>query len=300
MLKIQQKMFFLIFLLTLCVSLFACQQEQAEKEKYEINEQERQIKLDGQHNFRDLGGYWTKDGRRVKRGLIFRAGQLSNLSDADLARLEKLKIRTVVDLRGISEVETRGKDRLPNGVRRVSFPIDLNSLPKEEKAEVSPEGSSAGPTDFMLQATPSIMINYTDVYAALIREVAKPENLPLVFHCTAGKDRAGIGTAIVLTLLGVPWETVREDYVLSNFYRKEENERGLKNIRDNIAKKQGIPPEQVDMTIYEAMFLVKPEYLDAAHDEVVRRYGSMESYLRKGLGISDEMISKLRSELLEQ
>jgi protein-tyrosine phosphatase len=151
----------------------------------------------------------------------------------------------------------------------------------------------------MLQATRSIMINKTDVYSALIRELADPENRPLVFHCTAGKDRAGIGAAIVLTLLGVPWETVRNDYLLSNFYRKEENERELKNIRDNIAKQKGIFPEQVDMATYEGMFLVKPEYLEAARDEVVRRYGSMDAYLRKGLGISDEMIDKLRNELLE-
>ncbi len=299
MLNIQRKIFFLIFSITLSASLLACQPEQAAKEKLEIKEQDRQIKLDGQPNFRDIGGYRTNDGHRVKWGLIFRAGQLCNLTDADLARLEKLKIRTVVDLRGTSEVETRGKDRLPNGVRRVSLPIDIYSLPKQDKAETSPKSSPGGPKDFMLQATRSIMINCTDVYAALIRELAEPENRPLVFHCTAGKDRAGIGAAIVLTLLGVPWETVREDYLLSNFYRREENERGLKNIRDNIAKRQGIPPEQVDMTTYEAMFLVKPEYLDAAHDEVVRRYGSMESYLQKGLGISDEMINKLRSELLE-
>jgi protein-tyrosine phosphatase len=227
--------------------------------------------------------------------LIFRAGQLNRLSDADLAVLEKLKIRTVVDLRGTSEVETRGKDRLPDGVRRVSLPIDINSLPKEENSG----GASTGPVDFMLQATRSIMVHRTDVYAALIRELAESANRPLVFHCTAGKDRAGIGAAVVLTLLGVPWETVRDDYLLSNFYRKEENERDLKNIRDNIAKKQGVPPEQVDMTMYEGMFLVKPEYLEAAHEAVVRRYGSMESYLRKGLGISDAVINKLRSELLE-
>ena len=240
----------------------------------------------------------AQDGRQVKWGTVFRSGRLNNLTDADLAVLDKLNIRTVVDLRGTSEVETRGKDRLPDGVRGVSLPIDINSLPKE-KAGASADASSAEPVDFMLQATRSIMINKTDVYSAFIRELADPENRPLVFHCTAGKDRAGIGAAIVLTLLGVPWETVRNDYLLSNVYRKEENERELENIRGNIAKQKGISPEQVDMTTYEAMFLVKPEYLQAAHDEAVRRYGSMDAYLRKGLGISDEMIDRLRSELLE-
>jgi len=293
-----RKLLFIFLFFAFSAAPFAFQSKQAVQEKHEIKEQERQVKLEGQANFRDLGGYSTTDGRRVKWGLIYRAGQLNKLSDADLSKLKELKIRTVVDLRGPAEAESRGKDRLPDGARSVSYPIDVNSLPKEGKEESAPTGS-AGRTDFMLQTTRSIMINRTDVYASLIRDLAEPKNRPLVFHCTAGKDRTGVGAAIVLSLLGVPWETVRDDYLLSNYYRRDENEKELKSVREDIAKKQGIPPEQVDMTVFEAMFLVKPEYLDAAHDEVIRRYGSMESYLRKGLGISDEMISKLRSELLE-
>jgi protein-tyrosine phosphatase len=299
MFELRRKLLFTFLFLAFNVAPFASQSEKAAQKKPEIGEQERQVKLEGQANFRDLGGYRTADGHRVKWGWVYRAGQLSKLTDADLSKLKDLNIHTVIDLRGTAEAETRGKDRLPEGVRSVSYPIDVNSLPKEEKDESSPAGSSAGRTDFMLQATRSIMINRTDVYAGLIRELAEPKNRPLVFHCTAGKDRAGVGAAIVLTLLGVPWETVRDDYLLSNFYRKEENERGLKSMREDIAKRQSIPLEQVDVTGYEYIFLVKPEYLDAAHDEVIKRYGSMDSYLRKGLGISDEMINKLRSELLE-
>jgi protein-tyrosine phosphatase len=296
---IKKKLFLVSLLLAFSATSFAYQSKQAVQEKPDIKQQERQVKLEGQANFRDLGGYRTTDGRRVKWGLIYRAGQLNKLSDADLSKLKELNVRTVIDFRGTAEAETRGKDRLPEGVRSRSCPIDVNSLPKEPKEEAAPGDSSAGRTDFMLQATRSIMINRTDVYAALIRELAEPQNRPLVFHCTAGKDRTGVGAAIVLTLLGVPWETVRDDYLLSNFYRREENERELKIMRDSIAKKQGIPPDQVDMTSYEAMFLVKPEYIDAAHDEVIRRYGSMEAYIRKGLGIPDEMVNQLRSELLE-
>ena len=178
-------------------------------------------------------------------------------------------------------------------------PIDVMNLPKEEEEESAAADSSSGRTDFMLQATRSIMLHCTDVYTALVRELAEAKNRPLVFHCTAGKDRAGVGSAIVLTLLGVPWETVREDYLLSNFYRKDENERELGKMRLDMAEKQGIPPEQVDMTNFESMFFVKPEYIDSARDAVIRKYGSMESYLRKGLGISDGMITELRKELLE-
>ena len=296
---IRNRFLFLILSFVLAATTFACQSRQAPKESPKTEEHVRHIKLDGQANFRDLGGYGTTDGRTVKWGLIYRAGQLNELSDADLAKLKELNIRTVVDLRGTSEVETRGKDRLPEGVRSVSLPIDVMNLPRDEADESAAADSSSGPPDFMLQATRSIMVHCTDVYAGLIRELAEPENRPLVFHCTAGKDRAGVGAAVVLTLLGVPWETVREDYLLSNFYRKEENERELGKIREDMAQKQGIPPAQVDMSRFEGMYLVKPEYLDTARDDVIRKYGSMESYLREGLGISDETIHKLRSELLE-
>jgi len=296
---LKREFLYILLLFALSGSTFTCKSRPAAEESPGIEEHERLVKLDGQANFRDLGGYTTTDGRTVKWGLIYRAGQLNELSDADLSKLEELNIRTVVDLRGASEVETRGKDRLPEGVRSVNYPIDVMSLPRDEEEESAAAGPSSGQTDFMLQATRSIMVHRTDVYAALIRDLAEPENRPLVFHCTAGKDRAGVGSAVVLTLLGVPWETVREDYLLSNFYRREENERELGKIREEMAEKQGIPPEQVDMTAFEGMYLVKPEYLDAARDAVIRKYGSMEFYLREGLGISDEVIHKLRSELLE-
>jgi protein-tyrosine phosphatase len=290
----RQRLLFTSLLFLLGTASFVLNAEQVSQGRPETNAHERHIKLEGQPNFRDLGGYKTTDGRTVKWGLIFRAGQLSKLTDSDLARLKELHIRTVVDLRGPAEVE-RGKDLLPEGARGVNYPIDVGGLPKEPV----PAGSTAAPVDFMLQATKSIMINRTDVYTALIRELAVPQNRPLVFHCTAGKDRAGVGAAIVLSLLGVPWDTVREDYLLSNYYRKEENERDLKNIRDGIAKREGIPPEKVDMSTYGPMYYVKPEYIDAAHQEAIKKYGSMENYLKKGLGISDETINRLRSELLE-
>jgi protein-tyrosine phosphatase len=290
----KQKTFLCLFLLSsLIMAPIALQAQQEAQKQTTSAKPERQIKLEGQVNFRDLGGYRTTDGRIVKNGLIYRAGQLNKLTDADISKLKELGIRTVIDFRATAEAETRGKDRLPEGVRNISLPIDINSLPKDE------EGTSAGPADFMLQATRSIMIHRTDIYAALIQELAEPENRPLVFHCTAGKDRAGVGAAIVLTLLGVPWKTVREDYLLSNFYRREGNERDFARIREYEAKKQGISPDQVSMKPYEGLLLVKPEYIDAAHDEVIRKYGSMESYLQKGLGISKEMILKLQKELLE-
>jgi len=299
MLKQLRYFFFVVLLFAFGNSLFAGQAQPEKQTKNESKTHERLVKLEGQPNFRDLGGYRTADGRTVKWGMIFRSGQLSKLSDSDLSILKGLKIRTVVDLRGPSEVETRGKDRLPEGARNVSYPIDVMGTAKTGNGQSAPAGPPAPKGDFMLQATRSIMLNRTDVYSALIKELAATENRPLVFHCTQGKDRAGIGAAIVLTVLGVPWETVREDYLLTNIYRKEENEKDLKDMRDGIAKKDGIPPEQVDLSRYEPMYYVKPEYIDAARQDVISKFGSMETFIREGLGISDEMVKRLRNELLE-
>ncbi len=299
MLKIRKRLFFIFLLSVLSVLSFVSQAGQAVQEKQSTKTHERQIKLEGQDNFRDLGGYKTSDGRTVKWGFIYRSGQLSKLTDSDVSKLKELKIRTVIDLRGPSEIETRGKDRLPEGARGISLPIDINSLPKIGNEAAAPAASSANRTDFMLQATRSIMLAKTDVYSALIRELSNPQNRPLLFHCSAGKDRAGVGASIVLSLLGVPWETVKEDYLLSNYYRKDENERDLKTLRDDLAKKQGIPPEKVDMSSYEAAYYVKPEYIDAAHQDVISKYGSMEAFFIKELGVSEELIKRLRSELLE-
>ena len=115
MLKVLRILIFALFSYLSGFLPLAYTSEQAVQAKPAADNEERHVKLDGQPNFRDLGGYATTDGRRIKRGQIYRSGQLSTLSEQDLATLEKLKIRTVVDLRGTSEVQTRGKDRLPEG-----------------------------------------------------------------------------------------------------------------------------------------------------------------------------------------
>jgi protein-tyrosine phosphatase len=299
MFKIRRSLSFVFLLLALSASPFALPAGQAVQQKHVAKTHERQIKLEGQDNFRDVGGYRTADGHTVKWGLIYRAGQLSKLTDADLSKLKELNIRTVIDFRGTSEIETRGKDRLPEGVRNVSLPIDINSLPKPENEEASSASSTNSADSGMLRATRSIMLFKTDVYSAFIRELSNSRNRPLLFHCTAGKDRTGVGGAILLTLLGVPWETVKEDYLLSNVYRREQNEKDLKAMRDDLAKKQNVPLEKVDVSSYEAMYYVKPEYIEAARQDVINKYGSMGAFFKKELGVTDDLIKRLRAELLE-
>jgi protein-tyrosine phosphatase len=262
-------------------------------------------KLEGQPNFRDLGGYATADGRRVKVGEVFRAGKLSTLTDADVRELKAIGIETVVNFLTEEEIEAGGEDRLPRGVRAIGLPIaggDADDsgglagtiLEARQKADFS-----RIPVELNLEIHRLLVRAAREQYAALLRELADSEKRPLVFHCSHGVHRTGTAAAIVLSALGVPWETVRKDYLLSNEYRKEEVAKRLEQLCEQAAKNQGIPPEQVDMTNINAFYVLQPTYIDASLDEAVKQYGSMENYIRDGLRIEDALIEKLRNELLE-
>lgn len=138
-----------------------------------------------------------------------------------------------------------------------------------------------------------------EYYADLLRELASLESKPLVFHCSHGVHRTGTAAAILLSALGVPWETVREDYMLSNTYREEEIERRLGQLREKAAETFLIEPEEVDMTNIEAFYVLQPTYIDASLDEAVKQYGSMDNYIRQGLGIDEATIQALRDQLLQ-
>jgi protein-tyrosine phosphatase len=138
-----------------------------------------------------------------------------------------------------------------------------------------------------------------DHYAQLLREVADPANRPLVFHCSHGVHRTGTGAAILLSALGVPWETVRADYLMSNTTRAVEVEHRLTQLRDLYAENNGLTPEEVDTTNMEAFYVLQASYIDAALEQAVAEFGSMEAYIRDGLGLTDAEVETLRAQLLE-
>jgi protein-tyrosine phosphatase len=263
---------------------------------------DRHVVLDGQPNFRDLGGYETADGRTVKWGQVYRSGELPRLSDADVARLEELGIRTVVNFLTPLETEARGPDRLPDGSREISQPISGGAdggLAKVVSDARKTGDFSKVPVELNAEIHRLIVQEARDQYAILFRQIADPSNRPMVFHCSHGVHRTGTAAAILLATLGVPWETVREDYLLSNEYRKEEIEKRLAQLRQLAAKSQGIEPDQVDTTNMEAFYILQGSYIDATRDQIVEGYGSLDGYLRKGLGLSEAEIERLRTELLE-
>jgi len=259
----------------------------------------RHVPLAGQPNFRDLGGYSASDERTVKWGVVYRSGELSQLTDDDVGKLGGLGIKTVVDLRSPQEVSARGEGRLPPGVRAEPMPIASSDIFTRLIPMFLKGDFSQMPPDLLDKVNRVLVRDFTEQYAGLLRALSDSGNRPLVFHCTQGKDRAGFGAAMVLTALGVPWETVVEDYLLSNHYRKEENHKMLGMIRSFAANHGGPEAEEIALSRVEGLLYVKEQSLGAAHAEIIKRYGNTESFLIEGLGCSSESLEQLRDDLLE-
>jgi len=265
-------------------------------------ERPRSITLDGESNFRDLGGYATTDGRSLKWGVLFRSGELHDLSDDDLRVVESLGVRSVVSFLTGEEVAARGHDRVPPGVRELAFPIEGGIA--GELASVVLEARKSGdfskvPADLNPELHRLLVEHGADQYAALIREIITEESLPLVFHCSHGVHRTGTAAAIILSLAGIPWETVREDYLLSNSTRSEEVARRLAALRELAASNQGVPVENVDTTNMDAFYILNGEYIDATRDEVITSYGSFENYATDRLGLTSEELARLKSVFMD-
>ena len=262
---------------------------------------ERHIELEGQSNFRDIGGYETTDGRTVKWGQVYRSGELPRLSDEDVAILQRLDLRMVHNFLLEEEIEQRGEDRLPEGTTLVKNPIRTSA---DDLVIAVLDARKTGdfsmiPPDLNKEVHRILALDGRDEYAEMIRAVSDPANRPFVFHCSHGVHRTGTATAILLSALGVPWETVREDYLLSNTFRAEENEKRIKQLTNEAARNLGVPPEDMDTTNIVAFYILKGEYIDGTLEAIENEFGSMDNYLIQGLGLSKEELSVLREQLLD-
>ena len=261
---------------------------------------ERTIPLEGQSNFRDIGGYKTEDGHRVKTGILYRSGELHALTDADVQILDDLEIATIVSFLIPKEIEARGADRVPEGAKKVLLPIEAGGGLVQMVGNARNTGDfSKVPADLNPKLHEVAADEAREQYAALIREVITSDGKPLAYHCSHGIHRTGTATAIILSAVGVPWETVREDYLISNQNRAEDISKRTEQLRQVAAKTFGIPPEEVDMTNINAFYILQGNYIDGTLNHIKKTYGDIDTYLGKGLGLKAEEIAQLKKILLK-
>ncbi|SNS47443.1 protein tyrosine phosphatase [Sphingomonas laterariae] len=254
---------------------------------------DRGLHLPSVHNLRDIGGYRTSDGRWVKMGLIYRSDQLDKVSEADLAAMGDLGIRLVADLRTESERQ-REPDRLPAGAEPLVLDVAADSqgsLGGDMRKAMAAITAGKG-AEMLTEANRDFVSlgSAKTAYRTLLDRLDAPDAGPTLYHCTAGKDRTGWATAVILTLLGVPRETVMADYLASNDYLRAKNEKAIAGMA-----KMGLSVPRENL---EPVLGVRAEYLQAAFDEVDKRFGSFDAYLKQGLGLGDAEIEALRTRYL--
>lgn len=263
---------------------------------------ERLVGLQGQPNFRDIGGYETRDGRKVQTGLIYRSGELPRLTDEDLEKLRVLGVKTVVNFLTPEEIEYRGKDRLPEGVREIILPITGEIADVPDAAAQLVEARKTGdfrqfPPAFNTQVHEDLATGLADdQYKALFEILADESNYPLVYHCSHGVHRTGTATALLLHALNVPWETVREDYLLSNETRRAEVEPRIEQLEDlAFSSPMSDADRKENSEAIRAFYILQPDYIDASRDGAVEKYGSLDKYLERRLGLNSQKIDNLRN-----
>lgn len=251
----------------------------------------RMIPMEGSRNFRDVGGYRTADGRTVRWNALYRSGSLGNLQIVGMARLRNMDIRAIIDLRMTTERKRDRSNWLPIAgmgywTRDYQLGGDEASLAQifRDPSKLTGDTMRA----MMTQGYRTMPKELAPQYRALFVSLIAPEKGAVVLNCTAGKDRTGIGTALVLTALGVPYETVREDYLLSNTGLNMDSVQGA--ISPQLAS---LPPE-----VIQPLVGVEGAYLDAAFAQMKADYGSIEAYLEKELGVGPVEIETLKRRML--
>lgn len=255
------------------------------------SEDHRKIVLDGTSNTRELGGYKTEDGRSLKWGVLYRSDKLSELTDADQEYLLQLGIKRVIDFRS-SEEKQNEPDQLPSTLKYIEMPIEADGAirPKVEAILKGDLNEDVGA--ILVETNKEFISDFSGVYKGFIESLIENQE-PTLFHCTAGKDRAGFAAALVLLAVGVPEKIVIEDYMKTNKYTEE-------TIQDYINKINLYSLGSVDAEILRPLLGVEERFIRAALDEIKQKYGSVENFIRDELKIRDESIIELKNFLLTE
>ncbi|GAA4669255.1 tyrosine-protein phosphatase [Nocardioides nanhaiensis] len=247
---------------------------------------EELVRLASADNFRDVAGpgLRTADGVPLRAGVLYRSNELG-LTDEDAATIAGLGVRAVYDLRDRHEVEAHPDVEVPGAANEH---LEVRGIPMDQVASLA----TVQQADDVMHRVYRGFVEHPGgraAFAALLGRLADGTE-PQLFHCTAGKDRTGWAAALVLHVAGVAWAEIERDYLRTNDRSAGTRRKYLGMVREHLGE------ELVE--VYERVMVADAAYLATAHDAALAAHGSLEGYLREGLGLSTTELDRLRARLV--
>ena len=248
------------------------------------------IPLEGALNLRDIGGY-TADSGDVRRGVVFRSDNLNTLTDADLETFDRLGIRSVFDFRGPREIELQPSRLWPSVSNHVNLPITGDTVQEKTFVErvLSGEIREIKVNDIGANYI-TILEDRGDRFATVLASIASSAHCPILFHCTAGKDRTGLAAALIHGLCGVSRDDIVHDYGLSDKYRLKERRAALT---------EQFEPHGIDIEPLIPAISAPRQAMHIALDHLESEHGGIHGYVINSLGIDKGTVDTIRKVMIE-
>jgi protein-tyrosine phosphatase len=254
-------------------------------------------KFEKLYNFRDIGGLKTEDGNIMKSGLLFRSDELSRMTEKDIEVFSRLQIKVICDLRDPNERQSKPSPfSIKERMEIVHIPLhDHETKDASHRKLFGFLFGKNGGDDFKAFNRGyyhHMAFERCSKVKEIITLLSQQDNLPALIHCTAGKDRTGYISALIQLLVGVPYETVVEDYLMTNSYYEPRLIKFIKLMR-------WLTLFQVSPERMKLILMADREALDAVYDHVIRKYGLIEAYLCQACEIEQSTIMRIKNLLLQ-
>lgn len=271
------------FLIIISSCVFSCKTQTFSAPEYGISKTEKQLKIKKVTNFRTIGNIKNNDGRTLKEGMLYRSGHLYQLKKKSLKTFQNLGIKEVIDLRNSKEISQKPDQLSDTFIYKnySAFEDEGDQLNQAKKLVLKGKVKGSDADQRMLDFYKNYVTENPAIIKEIIHEILDSEN-PVLYHCTAGKDRTGIITALILTILKFDRKTIENDYLLSNNYRKQ-----LVQKRLHLANNLHFLYPKMDLNVIEKLSWVEKNYLETAFSEIDKKYGSIDIYIHQNLGISE-------------
>ena len=271
------------FLILIVFCVLSCKTQDFFTPEYGISQTENQFKIKKVTNFRTIGNIKNIDGRILKEGKFYRSAHLHQLKNKSIKEFQKLGIKEIIDLRNSKEISQK-PDVIPQNIdykNYSAFEDEGDQLDQAKKLVLKGKVKGSDADQRMLDFYKNYVTENPKIIKEIIREILDSEN-PVLYHCTAGKDRTGIITALILTILKFDKETIENDYLLSNNYHKQ-----LVQKRLHLAHNLYFIYPKMDLNVIEKLSWVEKDYLHVSFSEIDNKYGSIDVYIHQVLGITE-------------